>query len=34
MRLQLRDLVTQSSYPAALTDEIWALLHYNPAMNA
>ncbi len=31
----LRDLVSHMEpYPAALTDETWTLLHYNPAMNA
>lgn len=31
----LRDLVSHmGSYPAALTDETWKLLHYNSAMNA
>jgi hypothetical protein len=31
----LRDLVSHMDpYPAALTDETWTLLHYNPAMNA
>jgi transcriptional regulator with XRE-family HTH domain len=31
----LRDLVSHMGpYPAALTDETWKLLHYNPAMNA
>ncbi len=31
----LRDLVAHMDpYPAALTDETWTLLHYNPSMNA
>jgi transcriptional regulator with XRE-family HTH domain len=31
----LRDLVAHMDpYPAALTDETWTILHYNPAMNA
>ena len=30
----LRDLIAGMSYPAALTDETWTLLHYNAAMNA
>jgi transcriptional regulator with XRE-family HTH domain len=31
----LRHLVSHMNpYPAALTDETWTLLHYNPAMNA
>jgi transcriptional regulator with XRE-family HTH domain len=30
----LRDLVTESPYPAALTDETWTVLHLNPGMSA
>ena len=30
----LRDLVTYSRYPAALTDAMWTLLHFNPALDA
>jgi transcriptional regulator with XRE-family HTH domain len=29
----LRDLVTYSPYPAGLTDEMWTLLHFNPALD-